>query len=155
MGVVDVAGTVAAARMAEMVRAEPIALLADRVGEAERVVVHAVPERTRVLRTDARDGAERGVLSAGVVVAEHIAGAAGQQRRAVVHVGRAVQIVRTHHVFGRQRERRVHVLLQVAIDVQNAVVPNLGVRCIENPRQNLLGGQRTTLAHIDSDVWHV
>lgn len=69
MGVVDVAGTVATARMAQAIRAEPIPLLADRIGEAERVVVHAVPKGTRVFGTDSRYGAERGVLSTGIVVA--------------------------------------------------------------------------------------
>ena len=69
MGVVDVAGTVATARMAQAIRAEPIPLLADRIGETERVVVHAVPKGTRVFGTDSRYGAERGVLPTCVVVA--------------------------------------------------------------------------------------
>ena len=29
------------------------------------------------------------------------------------------------------------------------------MRCIEHDNANLLGGQRTTLVHIESDVWHV
>lgn len=68
MGLVDVAGTIATARMAQAIRAEPIALLADRIGETERVIVHTVPKGTRVFRTDSRYGTERVVLSTCVVV---------------------------------------------------------------------------------------
>ena len=54
--------------MAQAIRAEPIALLADRIGETERVIVHTVPKGTRVFQTDSRYGTERVVLSTCVVV---------------------------------------------------------------------------------------